>query len=112
MFALHREVRVRTAYLAKEALARAEVMPALADAVIESVCEAAFPEEAGLLAEMSRLLTPMPADFVRQLAETLSRMAGASDDPTAVASALAPLVATVRDDLDVSAMIIKQSSGG
>jgi hypothetical protein len=112
MFALHHEVRVLTVYLAKEALTRVEVMPALADAVVESVCAAAFPEEAGLLGEMSRLPTPMPADFVHRLAETLSRMAGAADDPTAVASALAPLVATVRDDLDVSAMIIKQSSGG
>jgi hypothetical protein len=112
MFALHREVRVRSAYLAKEALAHVEVMPALADAVTESLCTAAFPDEAGLLAEMSRLPSPIPADFVRQLAQTLIRLAGSSDDPAALTAALTPLVATVREDLDVSAMIIKQSSGG
>ena len=39
-------------------------------------------------------------------------VSGAEDDPTSVAAALAPLVATVQEDLNVSAMIIKQSSGG
>jgi len=37
---------------------------------------------------------------------------GADEDPTSMAAALAPLVATVQDDLMLSAMIIKQSSGG
>src|SRR5262249_20816868 len=54
MFALQREVRLQSAYLAKEALAKAEVMPALADAVVGSVCAAAFPDEAGLLAEIAK----------------------------------------------------------
>ena len=112
MYALHHEVRVWSAHLAKEALARAEVMPALADAVIESLCAAAFPDEAGLLTEMARLPSPLPADFVSQLAETLSRLAGASDDPASLTAALSPLVATVQEDLGVSALIIRQSSGG
>ncbi len=112
MFALHHEVRVLSVYLAREALARVEVMPELASAVIESVCSAAFPEEAGLLSEIARFPGAMAADFVSQLAETLTRLAGADDDPTSVAAALAPLVANVQEDLNVSAMIIKASSGG
>jgi hypothetical protein len=39
-------------------------------------------------------------------------IAGGEDDPASLAAALAPLVATVQEDLSVSAMIIKQSSGG
>jgi hypothetical protein len=112
MFALHHEVRVHAAYLTREALARVEVMPALADAVVEAVCAAAFPDEAGLLAEIAKLPTPPPADFVAQLARALGRIAGGDDDPASLAAALDPLLATVQEDLSVSAMIIKQSSGG
>jgi hypothetical protein len=112
MFGLHREVRVLSVYLAKDALARVEVMAELADAVIESVCAAAFPDEAGLLAELARFPTPMAADFVPQLAATLSRLAGTADKPEAMVAALGPLVANVQEDLNVSAMIIKASSGG
>jgi hypothetical protein len=111
MFALQHEVRVTTMYLAREALARAEVMPALGDAVIEAVCAAAFPDEAGLLAEVACLPSPPGPDFVVQLAAALTTLAGAAEDPAAVASALTPLMATVQEDLLISAMIIKQSSG-
>jgi hypothetical protein len=112
MLALHREVRVQCAYLAKEALVRVEVMPELAEPVIESVCAAAFPEEPGLLAELSRFPAAMPADFVRQLAATLTRVAGLTDDQVAMVAALAPLLANLQEDLGLSAMIIKASSGG
>ncbi len=106
------EVRVRSVYLARAALARVEVMQALATAVIESVCSAAFPEEAGLLAESASFTVPVPDDFVSDMAEALTLLAAADDDPTSMAAALAPLVATVQEDLLLSAMIIKQSSGG
>lgn len=115
MFSLQHEVRVVSAYLAKDALTRAEVMPALADAVVESVCAAAFPEEAGLLTSLGRFAVHAGgADptFVATLAESLTRLAGTSEDPASIASALTPLVAMVQDDLNVAAMIIKQSSGG
>ena len=112
MFALLREVRVTSAFLAKEALVRAEVMPALGDAVIESICASAFPEEAGILAAIGSLPTAIGPTFVATLAESLIRIASASEDPVSIASALTPLIAMVRDDLDVAAMIVKQSSGG
>ena len=109
--ALQHEVRVTSAYLAKEALARVQVMPALGEAVLDALCAAAFPDEARILAELARFPIPMPADFVAGLARSLIAHAGADDDPAAVTSALTPLVATVKDDFLVSAMIIKQSSG-
>jgi hypothetical protein len=112
MFSLHHEVRVLSVYLAQDALSRVEVMPELALAVVESICAAAFPEEAGLLAEVARLPSPMSADFVSQLAGTLTRLAGAEDEPGAIAVALGQLVAIVQEDLNLSAMIIKASSGG
>jgi hypothetical protein len=110
--ALQRELRAASVYLAKEALARIDVMPALADAVVDAICAAAFPEEAGLLAELARFPIPMAPEFVGRLASTLIALAGAEDDPAAMASALKHLVATVQEDLLVAAMIIKQSSGG
>jgi hypothetical protein len=112
MFSLHHEVRAISVYLAKDALSRVELMPELADAVVESVCAAAFPEEAGLLAEVARLPSPMADDFVSQLAHALIGIAGTGDEPDAIAVALAHLVAAVQEDLSVSAMIIKASSGG
>jgi hypothetical protein len=112
MFALQHEARVTSVYLAKDALARIDVMPALADAVVEAVSAAAFPDEAGLLAEVVRSPIPAPPDFVSTLAEAMILLACADDDPASVASALAPLLATVQDDLNVAAMIIKASSGG
>jgi hypothetical protein len=110
--ALQREVRVASAYLAKEALARVAVLSALADAVLDALCAAAFPDEAGIHAELTRYPLPMPPDFAARLGQALTERAGAGDDPAAVTSALTPLVATVKDDFLVSAMIIKQSSGG
>src|SRR5262249_50683293 len=101
--ALHHEVRVASAYLAKDALARIEVLPALADQVVEAVCGAAFPDDPGILAELARFPIPMSADFVADLTGALIRHAGAGDDPAAMASALAPLVATVREDFNVTA---------
>ena len=38
--------------------------------------------------------------------------AGSDDDLASLAAALAPLLDTVQEDLSVSALIIKQSSGG
>lgn len=111
MHALQHEVRVVSAYLAKDALARGEVMPALADAVVESICSAAFPEEAGLLTDLGRFPSGVEPAFVTSLAESLTRIAGATEDPASIASALTPLVAMVQDDLNVAALIIKQSSG-
>ena len=108
--ALQHEVRVASVYATREALVRVEVMPALVQAVIEALGAAAFPDEAGLLAELARLPSPMPADFVSNLVGALTRIAGTTEDPAIVASALAPLVQTVQQDLDIYAMIIKQST--
>lgn len=110
MFALHHEVRVAAAHLAREALAQAEVMPQLADAVVEAICQHAFADEAGVLTELGRFPTALTPAFVSTLAQNLTRIAGTSEDPGSIAAALTPLVGTVRDDLAVAASIIKQSS--
>jgi hypothetical protein len=111
MYALQHEVRVVSAYLAKEALARAEVMPALADAVVEALCASAYPDEAGLLTDLGRFPGAVDRAFVSVLAHDLTRIAGTSEDPASIAAALTPLVAMVQEDLNVAAQIIKQSSG-
>jgi hypothetical protein len=111
MFALQHEVRVASVHLAKAALAKVDVMTALADAVVESLSTAAFPDEAGVLTEMARFPASGP-DFVKALAQNLTKLTGTSEDPAAIAAALTPLFGMVQEDLDLAAMIIKQSSGG
>jgi hypothetical protein len=112
MFALQREIHVISMYLARDAMTRAEVMPALADAVLEALAGAAFPDDAGLLADVARLPEKVGDDFADVLSATLSRAAGAGDDAPSLASVLGPLLTAVREDLMTTAMIIKASSGG
>jgi hypothetical protein len=112
MEALRRRLHVYSVHLARQALDVVELNATLADAVIEGICAAAFPETPGLAAEAARLPSPIVDDFVSRMAIDLTTRAGTTDDPTTMASALAPLVATVQEDLKMSAMIIKASSGG
>ncbi|APR81190.1 Hypothetical protein A7982_06537 [Minicystis rosea] len=111
MFALQHEVRVVSVYLAKEAMVRVEVMPALVDAVVESLSGAAFPEEAGILTDLGRFPDAVAPAFASVLAQNLTRLAETTEDPAAMAFALTPLLSLVQEDLNVAAMIIKQSSG-
>jgi hypothetical protein len=108
--ALRREVRAMSLHLLKEAMTRAEVLESLADAVVEAVSANAFADEAGLLEELTRLHN-REGDFAAVMAEELSRIAGAGDDPGSLKAALAPLVEAVREDIGVAAQVIKQSSG-
>jgi hypothetical protein len=111
MAALRRQLHVYSVYLARQALGVVELNATMADAVIDGICAAAFPESADLAAEAAQLPSPISSDFVHRMAVDLVRLARTPDDPTAMASALAPLVATVQDNLKISAMIIKASSG-
>jgi hypothetical protein len=107
--ALRREVKAISTYLAKDALARGQVMPALADAVVEAVIATAFPDDAGLAAELGRF--PPEPELIPFVARELVRLAGTGDEPANLVAALTPLFATIQDDLNVAAQIIKQSSG-
>jgi hypothetical protein len=109
--AVRGRLQLYSVYLARQALAVVELMPTLADAVIEGICGAAFPDAPGLAAEAAQLPTPITADFVNRMAIDLTARGRTADDPAAMASALAPLVATVQEDLKIQAMIIKASSG-
>ena len=111
--ALQHEVRMTAPTSPRRRSRGSEVMPALGDAVLDALCAAAFPDEARILAELARFPIPMPADFVavpRAVADRARGRRRRSRRPST--SALTPLVATVKDDFPVSAMIIKQSSGG
>src|SRR5580704_2898115 len=98
--ALRREVKALSTHLAKEALARA---------VVEAVIAAAFPDDAGLAEELARF--PAEPELVAFATNALTRLAGTSDEPAALTAALTPLFGMIQDDLNVAAMIIKQSSG-
>jgi hypothetical protein len=119
--ALHRETSAVSAYLARETMLHADISRTLAVAVVEATCATAFPNKVGLFEELDRfpdaLSTPTPPwppcpspALVSAVAERLSAIADAGDDPVTMAAALTPLVSVIQEDLNVSAMIIKQSS--
>lgn len=110
VMALHRETSALSTYLAREAMLRAEVPRTLALAVTDALCTAAFPALAGLRDELNRFADALSPTLVSELAERLSTIADAGDDPRAITAALTPLCAVIQEDLNVSAMIIKLSS--
>jgi hypothetical protein len=109
--ALHRETNAVSAYLAREAMVRGEVPRTLSLAVVEVLCAAAFPESEGLFNELDRFPDALSPALVSEVSRSLSAIAGAGDDPVTMAAALAPLISVIQEDLGVSAMIIKHSSG-
>jgi hypothetical protein len=111
MSALHRETHAVSAYLTREAMQRSEVPRALSLAVVEALCAAAFPENEGLFHELDCFPDALSPALVAEVAQNLSEIAGAGDDPVTMAAALTPLIAVIQEDLGVSAMIIKHSSG-
>ena len=109
--ALRRETSAAGAFLMLEAMRRAEVPEALAQAVVEAVCANAFPNNVGLLEELGRFPDALSLDLVVALAQRLSSIAETGDNPSTMTEALTPLVSVVYDDLSVSAMVIKVSAG-
>jgi hypothetical protein len=109
--ALHREVNAIITHLAREAMLRAEVPRALSTAVTEALCAAAFPDDAGMLAELGRFPDALSPALITEGAHRLSAIADAGDDPASMAAALTPLLAVIQEDLNHVAMIIKHSSG-
>lgn len=109
--ALHREVNAITVYLSREAMLQAEVPKALSVAVVEALCAAAFPDDEGLLHELERFPDVLSPVLLTEAARRFSAIADTGDDPMPMAAALTPLLAVIQDDLNVSAMIIKHSSG-
>jgi len=108
---LHRETSAICTYLARETMLRAEVPRTLALAVTDALVAAAFSEFEGLLDELNRFADALSPVLVIELAERLVTIAGAGDDPHAMTAALTPLCAVIQEDLNVSALIIKLSSG-
>lgn len=109
--ALRRETSAASAFLMLEAMRRAEVPEALAQAVIEAVCTNAFSNNVGLLEEIDRFPDALSLDLVVALAQRLSSIAETGDNPSTMTEALTPLVSVVYDDLSISAMVIKVSAG-
>jgi hypothetical protein len=109
--ALHRETHAVSAYLAREAMDRGDVPHALSAAVMEALCAAAFPDNDRLFHELNRFPDALSPELASEVARSLSAIAGAGDDPVKMAAALTPLIAVIQEDLSVSAMIVKHSSG-
>lgn len=111
MFGLQHEVRVASIFLLKAALERSLVMPALASAVVEATSAAAFPEEAGIQDGLARFTATDLGAPKEVLAQAMVRITHGQEEASPVASALAPLMELVSDDLFTLALVIKASTG-
>lgn len=110
--ALRHEASVVSVFLARDAMARAEVNRALAAAVIDASIGAAFPgEDEARYADAGRFPDASTPAFTDAVVHSLTRLAGCGDDPAAMTAALRPLLGLIQEDLATSAMIVKISSG-
>jgi hypothetical protein len=109
--ALHDEANAVCVFLARDAMARAEVNRALATAVIDASITAAFPGEEERFADTGRFPDASTPAFTDAVVHGLTRIAGCGDDPAAMTAALRPLLGLLQEDLASSAMIIKISAG-
>jgi hypothetical protein len=89
---------------------RAEVAEMLVVAVIEAICAAAFPGEE-LLDEITRYRGADVPHFLHAVAQNLVWIAGVTENPAVFTAALSPLMALIQDDLEMSALLVKQAAG-
>jgi len=109
--ALHHEANVICVFIARDAMARAELNRTLAAAVLAAAVSAAFANEEAHYADGGRLPDASTPGFTDTVAHELVRIAGCGDDPAAMTAALRPLLALIQEDLATSAMIVKLSTG-
>ena len=107
---LHHETDAVAAYLIREAMLLVEIPPSVVVNVVEQLGSTAF-GGAALLPAIARFPGAVGADFVPTVASSLTRVAGAGDEPGQIAAALAPLVGTMQEDLNVAARIVKHAVG-
>jgi hypothetical protein len=110
--ALHHEASVVAVFLARDAMARADLNRALAAAVIDATVSSAFPNEyEAKFADEGRFPDASTPAFTDTVIHGMTRLAGCGDDPAAMTAALGPLLALLQEDLATSAMIVKISAG-
>lgn len=107
--ALRREVNVATAFLAYTALERNGVPQSAAVEVLEGICAAAFPQSPSPAVELGRYLHAVEPTIVEELAQHAVRALGTDERPADLGAALAPLLATITDDMVMATAVVRRA---
>jgi hypothetical protein len=107
---LRRESQVASIYLAHTALARLGVPQNVAFEILQEAAPAAFAGERGTVLEMGRYIPIVEEDLVPTLCNHLVEVMG-HGDASELAAALAPLVASVQEDMAFAGRLAKEATG-
>lgn len=107
--ALRREVNVATAFLAYTSLERNGVPQSAAVEVLEGICAAAFPQSPSPAVELGRYLHAVEPTIVEELAQHAVRALGTDERPADLGAALAPLLATITDDMVMATSVVRRA---
>jgi len=107
---LRRESQVVSIYLAHTALGRFAVPQNVAFEILQEAAPAAFAGERGTVLEMGRYMPIVEEDLVPTLCNHLVEVVG-HGDASELAAALAPLVASVQEDMAFAGRLAKEATG-
>src|SRR5262249_7505454 len=108
--ALRREAAVAAAFLTHQGLVRTDLAQQLATVVVEAACAVAFPEGAVAL-ELGRYTHTSQPSCADELAASICRILGTTDKRPAIRTALAPLLASIEEEIAVAASHVRQAAG-
>ncbi|UQA63416.1 hypothetical protein [Polyangium aurulentum] len=107
---LRRESQVVSIYLAHTSLGRFGVPQNVAFEILQEAAPAAFAGERGTVLEMGRYMPVVEEDLVPTLCNHLVEVVG-HGDASELAAALAPLVASVQEDMAFAGRLAKEATG-
>jgi len=107
---VRRESQVAAIFLAHAALLRHDIPQNVSLPILQEAAPAAFSGERGTVLEMGRYLSLPPEGIVPALCAHLVETVG-HGDAAQLAAALAPLVTSVEEDMDVAATFAKDATG-
>jgi hypothetical protein len=107
---IRRESQVAAIFLAHAALSRAAVPQNITLEILQEAAPAAFAGERGTVLEMSRYLSASHDGAVPALCANFVDIVG-HGDAAQLSAALAPLVASVEEDMNVAATLARDASG-
>lgn len=107
---IRRESQVVAVFLAHGALSRVAIPQNIALEILQEAAPAAFAGERGIVLEMGRYVSAPPDGMLSALCSNLVEIVG-HGDPAQLSAALAPLVASVEEDMHVASTLARDAAG-
>ena len=108
---LRREASAVAVYLARAAITHADVPLDVTLELLEECCSRAAPGERSPLLSIDSDLGVAPGGLPSAIAARITEIVGDVRDPASMAPALAPLVASVEEDISIAATLSRHSLG-